>query len=80
MDGSINDAEFVSDELFRFDVPVELNGVSREICRPRDAWNNETDYIRQAQRLANMFIDNYEKYNFLILQIIQNMVQLIKHF
>ena len=62
LDGSINDAEFVSDELFRFDVPVELNGVSREICRPRDAWSDETEYIRQAQRLANMFIDNYEKY------------------
>ena len=57
-----NDAEFNKDELFQFDVPVELEGVSREICRPSEAWEDKQSYIRQAQKLANMFIDNYEKY------------------
>ena len=62
LNGSINDAEFNKDKLFQFDVPVELEGVSREICRPSEAWEDKRLYIKQAQKLANMFIDNYDKY------------------
>ncbi len=62
-DGEIHKAEFEKDEIFGFDVPVSLPGVETEICLPHLAWADETEYNRQAQKLAEMFQENFEQYN-----------------
>ena len=62
LDGSILEAKFSNDKIFDFEVPLELNGVSKEICNPRDSWEDKKLYDNQAKKLADMFINNYENY------------------
>lgn len=62
LDGSILDSEFRTDSIFKFEVPIELPGVPSEICNPRQSWYHKEGYDIQANKLAKMFIENYEKY------------------
>ena len=62
LDGSILKADFKKDRFFGFQIPIELNGVGREICDPRIAWANEKEYNRKAVKLVKMFRKNYEQY------------------
>jgi ATP-dependent phosphoenolpyruvate carboxykinase len=62
LDGSILDSEFRMDSIFKFEVPIELPGVPSEICNPRQSWYHKEGYDIQANKLAKMFIENYEKY------------------
>jgi len=59
LDGSLNDAEFRKDENFGFDVPVAVPGVDSAILDPRSTWADEDEYDRTAEKLVNLFIDNF---------------------
>ena len=76
LNGNILDTDFVLDDTFRFQIPVELENVSREICNPKLAWEDRDEYHKQSSKLANMFKENYKQYINPVLQIIQNMGQL----
>ena len=43
LDGSLNDAEFRTDENFGFEVPVSVPGVDTAILTPRDTWADKED-------------------------------------
>jgi phosphoenolpyruvate carboxykinase (ATP) len=43
-------------------VPTELEGVQTSILDPRDTYENENDWNEKADRLAQLFIENFEKY------------------
>eukprot|EP00941_MAST-03F_sp_MAST-3F-sp1_P003962 g3962.t1 len=60
LDGSISSASFTEDEVFGFQVPTELPGVASSVCNPR--WEDGAAYDKQAQKLADMFKDNFKKY------------------
>ena len=62
LNGSLNNAEFRTDENFGFDVPKSVTGVSDVILNPRRTWDNPEAYDRQAKKLVQMFIDNFAKY------------------
>jgi ATP-dependent phosphoenolpyruvate carboxykinase len=64
LDGSIADCEFRNDEIFGFDVPLELPGVAADVCDPRLAWSdkNAISYEDQANKLSGMFKENFVKY------------------
>ena len=62
LDGSINNCEFRTDEIFNFEVPVQLGKLDKEICNPAEAWDNVDEYDIQAKKLAEMFVINYQKY------------------
>ena len=55
-------SKFNQDPIFGFYVPEELENVGKEICNPKIAWENENEYLKKAEILKKMFIDNYEKY------------------
>ena len=59
---SILESNFNEDPIFGFQVPEQLENVSKEICNPRIAWNDEYEYLKKAEILRKMFIENYEKY------------------
>ena len=59
LDGSLNDAEFVIDPRFGFEVPQTCEGVPEEILNPRDTWSDGSDYDSAADLLANMFGENF---------------------
>ena len=63
LNGTLNDAEFVHDDRFNVDVPQSCPNVPSEVLNPRDTWADKDAYDKQADHLANMFVENFkEKY------------------
>ena len=59
LDGSLNNAEFVVDPRFGFEIPQFCEGVPEEILNPRDTWGDGGEYDETADHLANMFGENF---------------------
>ena len=62
LDGSLNDAEFRKDPNFGFEVPVSVPGVDSQILDPRSTWADKDEYDRTAQKLVQLFVDNFEPF------------------
>jgi phosphoenolpyruvate carboxykinase (ATP) len=62
LDGSLNAAEFRTDENFGFEVPVSVPGVDSAILNPRDTWADKAEYDATAAKLVGLFIDNFAKF------------------
>jgi len=62
LDGSLNNAEFRVDPNFGFDVPVSVEGVDDTILDPRATWADKDDFDRTAQKLMQLFIDNFAEF------------------
>jgi phosphoenolpyruvate carboxykinase (ATP) len=62
LDGSLNAAEFRKDPNFGFDVPVAVPGVDSAILDPRATWADKEDYDRTAQKLVQLFVDNFAQF------------------
>ncbi len=54
--------EYRTDELFGFEVPVEVPGVASKLLDPRATWSDPAEYDEKAKKLAKMFRDNFEKF------------------
>ena len=62
LDGSLNDAEFRKDPNFGFEVPVAVPGVDTKLLDPRAAWADPEEYDRTAQKLVQLFVDNFAQF------------------
>ena len=62
LDGSLNGAEFRKDPNFGFDVPVAVEGVDSAILDPRATWADKEEYDRTAQKLVQLFVDNFAQF------------------
>jgi phosphoenolpyruvate carboxykinase (ATP) len=62
LDGSINNSEFETMDIFNLKVPKTLNGVDSKILKPVNTWDNKQAYINTVEKLAGMFVDNFRKY------------------
>ena len=62
LDGSLNDATFRKDENFGFDVPVTVKGVDAALLDPRSTWADGNAYDAQAEKLVEMFAENFQQY------------------
>jgi phosphoenolpyruvate carboxykinase (ATP) len=62
LDGSMNQAEFRKDPNFGFDVPVAVDGVDSAILDPRETWADKDEYDRAAQKLVQLFVDNFAQF------------------
>ncbi|BDW86897.1 phosphoenolpyruvate carboxykinase [Roseicyclus marinus] len=62
LDGSLNKVEFRRDPNFGFEVPMACNGVDAALLDPRGTWADAAAYDRQAQKLVQMFADNFAQY------------------
>jgi len=62
LDGSLNDAEFRKDENFGFEVPVSVAGVDDTILDPRSTWADKGEYDATAQKLVQLFVDNFRPF------------------
>ena len=61
LNGELEKAEFVHDDLFNLDVPQSCPDVPSEIMNPRETWADKEAYDAQAKRLAGMFHENFTK-------------------
>lgn len=62
LDGSADKVEYVTDPIFRFSIPTELPGVDSTVLNPRNVWECKDAYDTTSQKLAGLFIKNFEKY------------------
>ena len=62
LDGSLNNAEFVRDPNFGFEVPVAVPGVDSNLLDPRAAWADGEAYDRNAQELVGKFVANFAQF------------------
>lgn len=62
LDGSIEEAE--TDELapFGLRIPKHIEGVDPRILNPRSLWKYESAYNKQADMLAEKFIENFNRF------------------
>ncbi|MDX1295527.1 MAG: phosphoenolpyruvate carboxykinase (ATP) [Sulfurimonadaceae bacterium] len=62
LDGSINDSEFDTTKTFRLQVPKTLGDINPNVLNPRNAWADKDAFDAQRDKLAEMFIENFKKY------------------
>ena len=62
INGDLDGVETVMDPVFRVAVPVAVPGVPDEVLIPRNTWPDKVAYDEAANRIADMFHDNFEKY------------------
>jgi phosphoenolpyruvate carboxykinase (ATP) len=60
--GELDGVDTWTDLIFGLAVPARIEGVPDKLLRPRDTWQSPADYDARAGKLADMFADNFEKY------------------
>jgi len=62
LDGSIEDAETEELTPFGLRIPTHIEGVDSRILNPISLWKYESAYRKQADMLAEKFIDNFNRF------------------
>ena len=60
--GELDGAEYRTDAVFGFDVPVAVPDVDSKLLDPRSTWADPEAYDTKAAELAGMFRANFEKF------------------
>ena len=60
--GDLNDKEFEPDPIFGISVPTRCPDVPTRVLRPAESWDDAGAYREQANKLAQMFRDNFAKF------------------
>jgi phosphoenolpyruvate carboxykinase (ATP) len=59
--GELDDSYTRRDPIFELAVPTEINRVPAIVLNPRSTWSDPAAYDAQANKLARMFRENFEK-------------------
>jgi len=62
LDGLLEGVPTVTDPVFGVEVPTAVPGVPAEVLDPRGTWADGAAYDAQARRLADMFVENFERF------------------
>jgi len=58
----LNDVDFYKEETFELAYPASCPGVPSEILNPKTSWDNGDSYDDMAQKLAQLYVYNFEQY------------------
>ena len=67
LEGKLDDVTFRKDPNFGFEVPVSVPalaeaGIDQTILDPRSTWSDQDEYDATAQKLVQLFVDNFEPF------------------
>lgn len=63
LNGQLKDVPFEKDEFFGLSVPTSCPGLEdQSILMPKNTWSDKTAYDTKAKELAQMFEDNFKKF------------------
>ncbi|MBC8063758.1 MAG: phosphoenolpyruvate carboxykinase (ATP) [Chlorobia bacterium] len=60
-DGSLDEVNYESHDVFGLAMPTECPGVPSEILNPRNTWSNPNEYDTAALTLQTKFLENHAK-------------------
>ena len=60
--GSLDIVKFSHNDVFNLDIPTECPGVPSEVLDPKNTWTDRDAYDLSAKKLAQMFVDNFRKF------------------
>ena len=60
--GELDDVKCRHNELFNLDIPTKCTNVPSEILDPKNTWIDKDSYDLSAKKLAQMFVDNFDKF------------------
>jgi len=60
--GALDIVKFSHNDIFNLDIPIECPGVPSEVLEPRNTWIDKDSYDLSAKKLAQMFVDNFKKF------------------
>jgi phosphoenolpyruvate carboxykinase (ATP) len=63
LSGELDGMEYRTDDLFGFQVPVDVPGIDSALLAPRSTWADPEAYDRRARELARMFRDNFTQFS-----------------
>ena len=62
LSGGLGGSNFERDDIFGLAMPDAVAGVPASVLNPRNAWQDKEAYVRTANRVARMFVDNFKKF------------------
>ena len=62
LNGNLSNTEMRKDPNFGFEVPKSIDGIDSNMLNPRNCWLDTAAYDAQADKLINMFIKNFKKF------------------
>ncbi|MCU0441656.1 MAG: phosphoenolpyruvate carboxykinase (ATP) [Bacteroidia bacterium] len=62
LNGELNNVTFEAHPVFGYAMPTSCPNVPANLLNPRNTWADPLAYDAQANKLANMFVKNFEQY------------------
>lgn len=62
LNGELNIVNYENHAVFGYAMPTSCPNVPSELLNPRNTWSDKAAYDMQANKLANMFVKNFEQY------------------
>jgi phosphoenolpyruvate carboxykinase (ATP) len=62
LNGELDDVTFVKHDVFNVDVPKMCGNIPQSILDPSKSWSDPKAYEEAAFKLADLFIDNFRKF------------------
>ena len=62
LQGELDTVEYEQHPVFGVSMPLSCPNVPAEILNPRNTWEDQPAYDRQANKLAKAFNENFSKY------------------
>lgn len=62
LEGELDQVSFRTHEIFGVEIPQSCPGIPGELLNPKDTWENKSDYDATANKVAQQFAKNFEKY------------------
>ena len=59
LDGSIEKSEFRVEPIFQLSYPINLKNIDLKYLDPSLSWDSYASYQKQAHKLANLFVENF---------------------
>lgn len=62
IEGKLNQVPTLQHSVFGMHIPLHCEGVPDEVLLPWTTWKDQNEYELQAKKLAQLFINNFKKY------------------